>query len=279
MRISFPRRRLGRREPGWRSLFTRLNFLNFLLHFPQVKKRDAEIVTLSRKLNSTQNSLVEKEKLVKDLEIKIPAMLADLKRNLEADEVKKRMNRDLKESAKRNKSLSGTMKQVEEQLKVKEEKYQGLLAAKRNGDAILKEKQKELKSAAQRGLMFERTIMDLEKKLSVALVDQEREKEKRSNLELRCNHLMDDLGEREAFIERLRTDVFHANNVAASRESEFEELKRQNLEMQMVIQNQEQRWQDVDQYCAPTVNRNGEESLNSAAEDFLDRVSAVSRFE
>ena len=82
-----------------------------------MKKKDAEIVTLSRKLNSTQNLLAEKEKLVRDLETKIPAMLADLKRNLEADEVKKRMNRDLKESAKRNKSLSGTMKQVEEQLK------------------------------------------------------------------------------------------------------------------------------------------------------------------
>ena len=78
-----------------------------------MKKKDAEIVSLSRKLNSAQNSLVEKEKLVRDLETKIPAMLADLKRNLEADEVKKRMNRDLKESAKRNKSLSGTMKQVD----------------------------------------------------------------------------------------------------------------------------------------------------------------------
>ena len=239
---------------------------------------------MSRKLNSTQNSLVEKEKLVRDLETKIPAMLADLKRNLEADEVKKRMNRDLKESAKRNKSLSGTMKQVEEQLKVKEEKYQCLLAAKRNGDGILKEKQKELKSLAQRGLSFERTILDLERKLSQALVDVEREKEKRSNLEIRCNHMQDNLGERERFIERLRTDVFHANNVAASRENEFEELKKQNLEMQKVMQNQEQMLmqnqeerviQDLHQYQVPN-ERNGE-SLNSATEDFLERVSAVSR--
>ena len=262
------------------------NFSTFLFYFVQVKKKDAEILTLSRKLNSTQNSLAEKEKLVRDLETKIPAMLADLKRNLEADEVKKRMNRDLKESAKRNKSLSGTMKQVEEQLKVKEEKYQSLLAAKRNGDAILKEKQKELKSLAQRGLAFERTILDLERKLSQTLVDVEREKEKRSNLEIRCSHLLDDLGERERFIERLRTDVFHANNVAASRESEFEELKKQNLEMQRLMQNQEQMlmqnqeqqrvMQDLHHYQVPENERNGE-SLNSATEDFLERVSAVSR--
>merc|ERR1719341_1338309 len=84
--------------------------------------------------------------------------MKQVEEQLKVKEVKKRMNRDLKESAKRNKSLSGTMKQVEEQLKVKEEKYQCLLAAKRNGDAILKEKQKELKSLAQRGLNFERTI-------------------------------------------------------------------------------------------------------------------------
>ena len=243
----------------------------------QVKKRDAEIVTLSRKLNSTQKSLAEKEKLARDLETKIPAMLADLKKNLEADEVKKRMNRDLKESAKRNKSLSGTMKQVEDQLKVKEEKYQSLLAAKRNVDAILKEKQKELKSFAQRGLSFERTILDLERKLSQSLIDLEREKEKRGNLESRCSHLLDDLGERERFIERLRTDVFHANNVAASRETAFEELKKHNLEMQRLMQNQEQmlmKNQEEDQL--PEDERNGE-SLNSVTEDFLDRISAVSR--
>jgi len=247
----------------------------------QVKKKDAEILTLSRKLNSTQKSLAEKEKLVRDLETKIPGMLADLKKNLEADEVKKRMNRDLKESAKRNKSLSGTMKQVEEQLKVKEEKYQNLLAAKRNSDAILKEKQKELKSFAQRGLNFERTIMDLERKLSQALMDVEREKEKRVSLETRCSHLLDDLEERERFIERLRTDVFHANNVAASRETEFEELKKQNLEMQRLVQNQEQmlmkkQEQDLHHYQPQKDKRNGG-NLNSVTDDFLDRVSAVSR--
>ena len=178
---------------------------------------------------------------MKDLETKIPGMLADLKKNLEADEVKKRMNRDLKESVKRNKSLTDTKKQVEEQLKAKEEKYQSLLALKKNGDALLKEKQKELKSQAQRILTMEKTMLDLEKKLSLAIVDVEREKERRSNLEIRCHNLLDDLGDREGFIERLRTELFHANNVAATRENEFEGLKKQNLELQWVIHNQEVR--------------------------------------
>merc|ERR1712013_163028 len=149
------------------------------------KKKDAEIMRLTRKLNATQKTLTEKEKLVKDLETKIPGMLADLKKNLEADEVKKRMNRDLKESVKRNKSLTDTKKQVEEQLKAKEENYQSLLAVKKKGDALLKEKQKELKSQAQKILTMERTMLDLEKRLSLAIVDVEREKERRSNLEIR----------------------------------------------------------------------------------------------
>ena len=186
---------------------------------------------------------------MKDLETKIPGMLADLKKNLEADEVKKRMNRDLKESVKRNKSLTDTKKQVEEQLKAKEEKYQSLLALKKNGDALLKEKQKELKSQAQRILTMEKAMLDLEKKLSLAIVDVEREKERRSNLEIRCHNLQDDLGDREGFIERLRTELFHANNVSATRENEFEGLKKQNLELQWVIHNHEVRRAQTCEEC------------------------------
>merc|ERR1712013_807504 len=215
------------------------------------KKKDAEILSLTRRLNATQKTLTEKEKLVKDLETKIPGMLADLKKNLEADEVKKRMNtnRDLKESFKRNKSLTDTKKQVEEQLKSKEEKYQSLLALKKNGDAVLTEKQKELKSQAQRIVTMERTMLDQEKRLSLAIMDVEREKERRSNLEIRCHNLLDDLGDREGFIERLRTELFHANNVAATRENEFEGLKKQNLELQWVIHNHEMRRAQICEEC------------------------------
>jgi len=256
----------------------------------QGKKKDAEILSLTRKLNATQKTLTEKEKLVKDLETKIPGMLADLKKNLEADEVKKRMNRDLKESFKRNKSLTDTKKQVEEQLKSKEEKYQSLLALKKNGDAVLKEKQKELKSQAQRIVTMEKTMLDLEKKLSLAIVDVEREKERRSNLEIRCHNLVDDLGDREGFIERLRTELFHANNVAATRENEFEGLKKQNLELQWVIHNHEvrraqtceecrRRLEGASQIDRRSVEENSGHNLIYASEDILNRGSDFSRDE
>ena len=63
-------------------------------------------------------------------------------------------------------------------------------------------------------------------------MDVKREKERRNNLEIRCHNLLDDLGDREEFIERLRTELFHASNVAATRENEFERRKKQNLELQ-----------------------------------------------
>ena len=59
----------------------------------QAKKKDTEIVNLTRRLNNIQKTLAEKEKSLKDLEVKIPKMLADLKRNLEMDEAKKKINR------------------------------------------------------------------------------------------------------------------------------------------------------------------------------------------
>merc|ERR1712013_978400 len=149
-------------------------------------------------------------------------------------------------------------KQVEEQLKSKEEKYQSLLAEKKN----------ELKSQAQRIATMEKTMLDLEKKLSLAIVDVEREKERRSNLEIRCHNLLDDLGDREGFIEILRTELFHANNVAATRENEFEGLKKQNLELQWVIHNQEVRRAKTCEECrrclegAPQIDRDENASIN-----------------
>ena len=59
----------------------------------QAKRKDTDIVNLTRRLNNIQKTLAEKEKSLKDLEVKIPKMLADLKRNLEMDEAKKKINR------------------------------------------------------------------------------------------------------------------------------------------------------------------------------------------
>ena len=64
-----------------RSSRNRLEELELL-----VKKKDCEIVNLTRKLNGVQKTLTEKEKEIKGLEVKIPKMLADLKKSLLEDD-------------------------------------------------------------------------------------------------------------------------------------------------------------------------------------------------
>ena len=178
-------------------------------------------------------------------------MLADLKKNLEADEVKERMNRDLKESVKRNKNLTDTKRQVEEQLKASGGAVEGKggdvsasISCEEKGRHSVQRKAKAIEktaSQAQNIFTMERTMLDLEKKLFLAIVVVKREKERRNNLEISCHNVQDDLGDREEFIERWRTELCHANNVAATRENEFEGLKKQNLELQWVIHNREVR--------------------------------------
>jgi len=206
-----------------------------------VKRKDMEVMNLTRKVNSLQKSLAEKEKAVKDLEVKIPNMLSDLKRNLEADEMKKRMNRDLRESVKRNRNLSGSMKQVEDQLKGKEDRLKIMYEEKKNLEIDLKEQQKENKEFTQKITNLEKKVIELQKKLSGVTQEREREREKRQSLEIRYNRVFDENNEKQEAIERLKGEVFHMTNVVTSREREMMEEQRQNMEMRRMLEGWERR--------------------------------------
>lgn len=206
-----------------------------------VKRKDMEVMNLTRKINSLQKSLAEKEKAVKDLEVKIPNMLSDLKRNLEADEMKKRMNRDLRESVKRNRNLSGSMKQVEDQLKGKEDRLRIMSEEKKNLEIDLKDQQKENKEFTQKITNLEKRVVELQKKLSCVTQEKEREREKRLSLEIRYNRVFDENNEKVEVIERLRGEVFHMTNVVTSREKEMMEEQRQNLELRKMLEGWERR--------------------------------------
>ena len=211
----------------------------------QVKKKDAEMVSMKRKLNAAQKTLTEKEKALNDLNVKIPKMLADLKKNLLEDESKKRANRDLKESMKRNRNLSGTMKQVEDQLKVKEVKLKDALEDKKKVEIKLKLKEKECREHSHQISNLECRVLELQRKVSSGDVEVAREKEKRTNLEAKHRQLCADNNVREELFEKMETEIFHLSNVAASRENEMERMQTQNSELQSVIQNQEEKLQQM----------------------------------
>merc|ERR1712112_617619 len=69
----------------------------------------------------------------------------------------------------------------------------------------------------------------------------EREKERRNYLEVRYRELCTEDQLKYELIEKMKTEVFHLGNVAVSREKEMELLNRQNCELQSVIQNQEDK--------------------------------------
>ena len=205
----------------------------------QVKKKDCEIVNLNRKLNGVQKSLTEKEKEIKGLEVKIPKMLADLKKSLLEDDSKKKANRDLKESLKRNRNLSGSMKHVEEQLKLKEAKLKEALENKKKVDFKLKTIEKECRESSQQISFLECRLIELQKKVSSAEIEVTKEKLRRNELEERFHNQCDENSVKDKIITKLKTDVFHLGNVAASRENEMKIMQQQNFELQNVIKKQD----------------------------------------
>ena len=196
---------------------------------------------MKRKINSLQKSLTEKDKALKDLEIKVPKMLADLKKNLLEDESKKKANRDLKESIKRNRNLSGTMKQVEDQLKIKENKLKDAIEEKKKIDLKLTLKEKECKEHSHLISQLECKLLELKRKFSSGELEIEREKKRRNILDARYRELCTEDQVKYELIEKMKTEVFHLGNVAVSREKEIELLNRQNCELQTVIQNHEEK--------------------------------------
>ena len=88
----------------------------------QLKKKCGDIISLNRKINKLEETLSEKTKMIKDLEIKFPKMLSELSRGLGKDPEKLKVNMELKESSKRIRQLSGSQKRNEELIKIKDDK-------------------------------------------------------------------------------------------------------------------------------------------------------------
>ena len=191
---------------------------------------------------------------------------------------------------KRNRNLSGSMKNVEDQLKAKEDKLKEAIDDRKKVDSQLKAKQKECREVSQNVSMLEKKVKELQQIHSCCGQELLKEKERRGNLEIRYNKIFDENNMKDEFIEKLKTEVFHISNVASSRESEFGEAKKQNCELQSVLHSQSQRLTEqareissLQELVHSRQLQGGREArgeggeLDQATEDFLDRVTAVSR--
>merc|ERR1719312_1278001 len=124
----------------------------------QLKKKHLEVLALNRKINKLEESLNEKNKIIKDLEIKFPKMLSEMSRGLGKDPDKLKVNIELKESIKRNRQLSGSHERNEKLLKIKDDKIK--LVTHERDKAL-----DELKTKEREGRELRSSLLDLEQKI------------------------------------------------------------------------------------------------------------------
>ena len=124
----------------------------------QLKKKHQEVLALNRKINKLEESLSEKNKIIKDLEIKFPKMLSEMSRGLGKDPEKLKVNIELKETIKRNRQLSGSHERNEKLLKVKDDKIKFATIERDKALDELKTKEREARELKASFLVLEQKI-------------------------------------------------------------------------------------------------------------------------
>ena len=257
----------------------------------QLRKKTSECLNMNRKINALQKTLTEKDQTIRDLEIKFPKMLSELKKGFGEDESKKKVNKELKETMKRNRQLSGAQKQTEDQLKIKDDKLKQALKAKDVALDELKVKEKESKEFLGRLSALEKSFPELVMKLSEKESDVRRSNEMVSNLEQRLKIVTDDNILKMRSIDQVSDQVVDLNNNVLEKEAEIVYLKQNVYELQVHkrddnikvkrLEFEKSHLQKlVEQVRGPIEPTDiVEEGVNfdEATEDFLDKVSAVSK--
>ena len=257
----------------------------------QLKKKNSEMLSLSRKVNTLQKTIGEKDKVIRDLEIKFPKMLAEIKKGFSEDENKKKVSKELKETIKRNRQLSGAQRQTEDQLKVKDEKLKYVIKARDKAFEDLKLKEKESKDFLERLVSLEKKFTELVLKLTDKESDLIKSKETIENLEQRLKIITEDNFLKIRSIDQISDQLVDLNNNVLQKDVEIVELKQLNCEFQNTFEeevNKSRRLEHeikhhlkiIDQIRGikePPNNVNEGVNFDEATEDFLDKVSAVSR--
>ena len=257
----------------------------------QLRKKISECMNLTRKNNNLQKTVTEKDQIIRDLEIKFPKMLSELKKGMGQDNSKKKVNLELKETIKRNRQLSGAQKQTEDQLKIKEDKLKQVIEARDIALDKLKIKEKESKEFLHRLTLLEKSVPELVLKLSEKESDLRRSTETITNLEQRLQMLSEDNLLKVGSIDQISNQLVDLNNNILEKEVEIVGLKQVVFELQTHNKTETMKVKRLElekmhlQKLIEHSNRPQEQksfanegvNFDEATEDFLDKVSAVSK--
>jgi len=259
----------------------------------QLKRRDSEILNLNRKLNTIQKVVSEKEKVIQNLELKFPRMLSELKKGLNDE---RKANVELKETLRKNNQLSGVNKQTEGQLKVKDDKIKELTLVKKKLLEDLTAKDLELSEFRQRLETLEQKLPDLLNEVESKEEDLGKCKETVEFLEQRLVFQSEENNNKDDEIEELKNQIQEFSDELLDKDNEIIDVRANNYELRSEILEQYEKLEKTDletkNYLDIIDNIRGKieagpqnvkilhdsiDCLDKATEDFLDKVSAVSK--
>ena len=266
----------------------------------QLRKKESEILSLNRKINNLQKTVSDKEKSIKGLELKFPKMISELKHGLQEE---KKANIEMKEVFKRYRQVSGEKKLLEDQMKAKDDKLKELKKANKTLMEELKtkdgelssfrtrlfaleekvpnlldeihEKDQEIVSKDQDLIRFEETVEFLEQRLEAQLNDQRTQEKLIDDLKRKLNECCEEIENKDNEVNILRATN---NDLYEELQEQYEALEKTDQETKNYLQIIDSIREKID--VAPgNVEKlhNSIDYLDRATEDFLDKVSSVSK--
>jgi len=243
----------------------------------QLKRKTIEIAGLERKINNLQKLVSDRDKKVKELELKLPRMLNDVK----------------KMEAFSNKRNVGNLKRQEGQLnsKGKDTRLKEAEESKKAALDQLKSIEKESKELFRKLICSEKTVEEVKMKLDEKTDELNMAEEKILFLEHRLKSQFDENFER---IKKLEEEISRIKSELRSRESEVLVMNEHNEELRSELEEQystrEKMEEEIKQYIdvidgiknnldktsSNEINRRSID-LDQATEDFLEKVSTVSK--
>ena len=207
----------------------------------QLKKKNLEALALNRKINKLEESLNEKNKIIKDLEIKFPKMLSELSRGLGKDPDKLKVSIELKDTIKRNRQLSESQERNEKLLKIKDDKIKNVIHERDKALDEMRMKEREVRELRS-------SLQALEEKvplLVTRLEDREQQVRKMidENLELKfkLRTINEDNIVKTTELEKLASEMVDLNLQMEDRECHLDTLLRTNEDLSRKLRREEEK--------------------------------------
>ena len=194
----------------------------------QLKKKCGEIIALNRKVNKLEETLSDKNKMIKDLEIRFPKMLSEMSRGLGQDPQKLKVSMELKETMKRNRQLSGSQKRNEEMLKVKDEKIKQAQRERDKALDDLRDKERDYRDVKGRLMNLEQRLPQMIHKLEDKELELRRVKNENEELRYKLTVINEENFSKMIELEKMSTEIVDLNLNIEEKDNDYEMLEEKH---------------------------------------------------